>query len=112
MSEKTTQRPWRAEWVEERKRGKVVGHWSIWGDLMVATVEDDMRGHTEANAHLIVQAVNAHDGLVALCERAIAEIRDAQGEIRERSYIKPRLRRLEDDLRAALADLAPARVGE
>jgi hypothetical protein len=93
-----TPRPW-SEFCES-------GDWWIAQkdeDGMPGASVCDANDMSAADMFLIVNAVNMHDELLRMCEAALVDVRDAQGEIRDRSYLKPRLRRLEEQLRTTIA---------
>lgn len=70
MSEKATPRPWRRH--EDRKDRICTSAGAVLAQtLWCRTISDDERN---ANADLIVTAVNSHDNLIELCEQAALEL--------------------------------------
>ena len=70
-----TRGPWRAEFITERKRGRVNWHWSVWGAFQVGrmTSLDVGADLPKADAAFIAASYNAMPALLAVAAAAEAE---------------------------------------
>ena len=69
----TSQRPWKIELEHQGVRGRKENITIVAKRGVVARVGDTSMTGAMDDAELIVRAVNAHDALVAACERIVQE---------------------------------------
>lgn len=103
-AEQTTPRPWRIKPYEYRKRGQSYrrnaaiiaedGHW-----IATEICGHNLQGSSQANAALIVRAVNAHDALAEALTLALPYVESA---LEDQGYKPGVVDRMTKTIRAAL----------